>query len=176
MRKIVFVIALIMMLAPIKILSMDTDSSSNVSETDVQYSNKVSSGSVRNTGFLETVFSDNFDTGSLDGAKWTSGEQVGVEILKLALEEPVKQIAKNAGKDGVMIVEGVKTRDGNEGYDALTGKFVDMVKAGIVDPTKVTRTALQNAASVAATFLTTEAVVVDVPVEDYQIPLQPQLM
>lgn len=113
---------------------------------------------------------------ALDGAKWTSGEQVGVEILKLALEEPVKQIAKNAGKDGVMIVEGVKTRDGNEGYDALTGKFVDMVKAGIVDPTKVTRTALQNAASVAATFLTTEAVVVDVPVEDYQIPLQPQLM
>ena len=113
---------------------------------------------------------------ALDGPKWTSGEQIGVDILKLALEEPVKQIAKNAGKDSAMIVEGVKIREGNLGYDALKGEYVDMLEAGIVDPTKVTRTALQNAASVAAILLTTEAVVVDVPVEEYQIPMQPPLM
>ncbi|MGL4731428.1 MAG: chaperonin GroEL [Clostridium sp.] len=89
--------------------------------------------------------------------------QVGINIIRKSLEEPLKQIATNAGQEGAVIVEKVKNLDPEIGYDALRGEFVDMIKAGIVDPTKVTRSALQNAASVASTFLTTEAAVVDLP-------------
>ena len=76
-----------------------------------------------------------------------------------ALQEPLKQIAINAGLEGAVIVENVKTSSANEGFDALNEKYVDMIKAGIIDPTKVTRSALQNAASIAAILLTTEAVI-----------------
>jgi chaperonin GroL len=89
--------------------------------------------------------------------------QVGVNIIKRALEEPVRQIAANAGVEGSVIIEKVKASEHGIGFDALKEQYVNMIKAGIVDPTKVTRSALQNAASVASTFLTTEAVVADIP-------------
>lgn len=90
----------------------------------------------------------------------TSGdEKTGVNIVLKALEEPVRQIAANAGVEGSVIVEKIKASEKGIGYNALTEEYVDMVKAGIVDPAKVTRSALQNAASVAAMVLTTESVV-----------------
>ncbi len=89
--------------------------------------------------------------------------RTGFEILLRALDAPLKQIAENAGARGDVIVEKVRELDGNKGYDALNGEFVDMVEAGIVDPAKVTRSALENAASVASMLLTTEAAVVDIP-------------
>ncbi|MEW9096330.1 MAG: chaperonin GroEL [Clostridiaceae bacterium] len=89
--------------------------------------------------------------------------KVGIDIIRKALEEPVRQIAYNAGAEGSVIIEKVRESEVGTGYDALNEKYVNMIKAGIVDPTKVTRSALQNAASIAATFLTTEAAVVDVP-------------
>ncbi len=96
--------------------------------------------------------------------KTTSGdEKTGVQIVMKALEEPVKQIAINAGLEGAVIVDKVKTAKPGIGYDVLNEKCVDMISMGIVDPAKVTRSALQNAASVAATLLTTEAVVADIP-------------
>jgi chaperonin GroEL len=88
---------------------------------------------------------------------------VGINIIKRALEEPVRQIAINAGLEGSVIIEKVKSSEPGIGFDALRETYVNMIKAGIVDPTKVTRSALQNAASVAATFLTTESVVADIP-------------
>ncbi len=92
-------------------------------------------------------------------------EKTGVSIILRALEEPLRQIAENAGKEGSVIVEKVMSSKRGEGYDALNDKYVDMIKAGIVDPTKVTRSALQNASSVASMILTTEATVVDQPEE-----------
>ncbi|MDU5525884.1 MAG: chaperonin GroEL [Finegoldia magna] len=89
-------------------------------------------------------------------------EKTGVKIILKALEEPVKQIAINAGIDGSVIVENVKNKDKGIGFDAYKGEYVDMLKAGIVDPTKVTLSALQNAASVASLLLTTEAAVVTI--------------
>ncbi|WP_138203866.1 chaperonin GroEL [Haloimpatiens lingqiaonensis] len=89
--------------------------------------------------------------------------QIGINIIRRALEEPVRQIATNAGVEGSVIIEKVKESQANIGFDALNGEYVDMMKKGIVDPTKVTRSALQNAASVASTFLTTEAAVADIP-------------
>jgi chaperonin GroEL len=89
--------------------------------------------------------------------------KIGVDIIKRALEEPVRQIAANAGLDGAVIIEKIRNSERGIGFDALHEQYVDMIKAGIVDPAKVTRSALQNAASVAATFLTTEAVVADIP-------------
>ncbi|MBQ3847551.1 MAG: chaperonin GroEL [Clostridia bacterium] len=96
--------------------------------------------------------------------KTTSGdERTGVRIVLKALEEPVKQIATNAGLEGAVIVDKVRTSKPGIGFDALNEKYVDMISAGIVDPAKVTRSALQNAASVAAILLTTEAAVADIP-------------
>ncbi|WP_026884199.1 chaperonin GroEL [Clostridium akagii] len=89
--------------------------------------------------------------------------QVGINIIIKALEEPVRQIATNAGLEGSVIIEKVIHSEKGIGFDALREKYVDMIGAGIVDPTKVTRSALQNAASVASTFLTTEGVVADIP-------------
>lgn len=89
--------------------------------------------------------------------------QVGINIIVRSLEEPMRQIATNAGVEGSVIIEKIKNSEVGMGYDALHGIYVNMIKAGIVDPTKVTRSALQNAASVASTFLTTEAAVVDIP-------------
>ena len=90
-------------------------------------------------------------------------EKTGVQIVLKALEEPVKQIAANAGLEGSVIVDKVKTQKTGIGYNALTDEYVDMIKAGIVDPAKVTRSALQNAASVASMVLTTESLVTDIP-------------
>ncbi len=96
--------------------------------------------------------------------------QVGINIILRALEEPMRQIATNAGDEASVIVDKVKNSENGIGYDALHGEYVNMIKAGIVDPTKVTRSALQNAASVASTFLTTEAAVVDIPAKEPAIP------
>ncbi len=97
-----------------------------------------------------------------------SDVQVGINIIVRALEEPMRQIADNAGVEGSVIIEKVRHSEPAIGYDALNGAYVNMIKSGIVDPTKVTRTALQNAASVASTFLTTEAAVADIPEKDPQ--------
>jgi chaperonin GroEL len=100
---------------------------------------------------------------SLDGGLGLTGDQAtGVAIVRKALEEPLRQIAQNAGKEGSVVIEEVRRAKG-QGYDALNDKFVDMFKAGIVDPAKVTRSALQNAASIAAMVLTTEAVITEIP-------------
>ncbi len=100
---------------------------------------------------------------SLDAVKAEGDEVVGVNILRRALEEPLRQIASNAGKDGAVVVDYVKKMEGNNGYNAATDQYEDLVAKGIIDPTKVTRSALQNAASVAMMLLTTEAVVTDIP-------------
>jgi chaperonin GroEL len=102
----------------------------------------------------------------LDGGLGLKDDQAtGVNIVRRALEEPLKQIAQNAGKEGSVIVEEVRKGKSGFGYDALNDKFVNMFEAGIVDPAKVTRSALQNAASIAAMVLTTEAMVTEVPEE-----------
>ena len=99
--------------------------------------------------------------------------QVGINIIVRALEEPMRQIATNAGLEGSVIIERVKNSEAGIGYDALRDEYVNMIKAGIVDPTKVTRSALQNAASVSSTFLTTEAAVVEIPQKETPMPGAP---
>jgi chaperonin GroEL len=101
--------------------------------------------------------------GALDGVKLEGDEAVGLEIVRRAVESPLRQLANNAGQEGALIVQEVKKRKGNEGYNVATGEYTDLVKAGVVDPTKVTRSALQNAASISALLLTTEALVTEVP-------------
>jgi chaperonin GroEL len=98
-------------------------------------------------------------------------EATGAGIVRRALEEPVKQIAANAGLEGGVVVEKVRNQDLGWGLDAATGEYVDMFKSGIIDPTKVTRSALQNAASIAALFLTTEAVVAEKPEKEKAPPM-----
>jgi len=93
-------------------------------------------------------------------------EQVGVDILRRALESPIRQIAMNAGAEGSIIVAKVRESKKNHGYNALTDTFEDLFASGVIDPTKVVRTALQNAASIAGLLLTTEAVVVEKPQEE----------
>jgi chaperonin GroEL len=100
----------------------------------------------------------------------TGDAKTGAEIIRRALEEPLRQIAINAGLEGSVIAEKVKNSKSGIGYDALNEKYVNMFEAGIVDPTKVTRSALQNAASVAAMLLTTEAAVVEEPKEEQSMP------
>jgi chaperonin GroEL len=100
---------------------------------------------------------------ALDKVDLEGDELTGAQIVRKALEEPIKQIAENAGLNGGVIVEKVRELGVGEGLNAATGEYTDMFKAGIVDPTKVTRSALQNAASIAALFLTTEAVIADKP-------------
>ena len=90
-------------------------------------------------------------------------EATGAGIVRVAVEWPLKQIAINAGHEGGVVVEKVKTLEAGWGLDAATGEYVDMIKAGIIDPAKVTRSALQNAASIAGLFLTTEVVIADKP-------------
>ncbi|MFC7393518.1 chaperonin GroEL [Scopulibacillus cellulosilyticus] len=103
---------------------------------------------------------------AVEGVSADGDEATGVNIVLRALEEPIRQIAKNAGLEGSVIVEKLKNEEVGVGYDAAKGEWVNMIEAGIVDPTKVTRSALQNAASVSAMFLTTEAVVADKPEEN----------
>jgi chaperonin GroEL len=99
----------------------------------------------------------------LDSVKGDADELTGVQIVKRALSYPLYQIAENAGKDGAVIVHKVNEQKVGWGYDAAKDEFVDMVKAGIIDPKMVTRSALQNAASIAGIFLTTEAAITDIP-------------
>jgi chaperonin GroEL len=100
---------------------------------------------------------------ALDTVQAEGDVKTGVNILRRALEEPLRQIAFNAGEEGSVVVEKVKGLPKGQGYNAATGEYVDMVAAGIIDPTKVTRSALQNAASIAALLLTTEALITDIP-------------
>ena len=93
-------------------------------------------------------------------------EQVGVNIVRKALEAPLRWIAQNAGQEGAIVAERVRTADGNHGYDAQEDRYCDLVEAGIIDPAKVTRNALQNAASIAGLMLTTEAAVHEIPEEE----------
>ncbi|MBQ3726664.1 MAG: chaperonin GroEL [Selenomonadaceae bacterium] len=100
---------------------------------------------------------------ALDKVQAEGDAKVGVEIVKRAIEEPVRQIANNAGQEGSVVAEAVKKAGKGVGFNALTNEYVDMIKAGIVDPAKVVRSALQNAASIAAMILTTETLVADKP-------------
>ncbi len=102
---------------------------------------------------------------ALDNLKLDGDMQVGVRIVQRALEEPTRQIANNAGMEGAIVVEQVKKEKGNSGFDANSNQYVDMIKAGIIDPTKVARTALQNASSIASLLMTTEAMITEKPEE-----------
>ncbi len=109
----------------------------------------------------------------LDKVKLVGDQQIGIDIVKKAIEEPLKQLAANAGKEGSVIIEHVKKEKSNFGYNVMSEKIEDMVEVGIIDPTKVTRTALQNAASIAGLLVTTEAVVVEKPEEEKTPPMPP---
>ncbi|TET44224.1 chaperonin GroEL [candidate division TA06 bacterium] len=109
---------------------------------------------------------------ALDDMKLTGDEKIGMRIVQRALEEPIRRIAENAGMEGSIIVEKVRTMASNEGYDAEKDKFGDMFKAGITDPTKVVRVALQNASSIASLLITTEALVAEIP-EKEKKPVMP---
>ena len=99
----------------------------------------------------------------IESLKVPEDEKPGLEIVRRALEAPARQIAANAGKDGAVVLDKIKSNKGAYGFNAATGEYGDMVKAGIIDPTKVVRTALQNAASVSSLLLTTEVMVSDKP-------------
>jgi chaperonin GroEL len=103
---------------------------------------------------------------ALEDLKLKGDEAIGVEIVKRALEEPIRQLADNAGWEGSLVVQELKSRKGWEGFDVDKLEYVDMGKAGIIDPTKVTRSALQNAASIAGLLLTTECCVTELPEKD----------
>jgi len=111
---------------------------------------------------------------ALKGMKLENDQQIGVEIVRRALEEPIRQIVNNAGIEGSVVVEKVKhSKEINHGFDADKEEYVDMIKAGIIDPTKVTRYALQNAASVAALMLTTSVMITDIPEEKPEPAMPP---
>jgi len=108
---------------------------------------------------------------ALEGLKVAdSDEQIGVDIVRRAVESPLRALACNAGVEGSIIVQEVKRRKGNEGYNVTTGQYEDLVKAGVVDPKKVTRTALQNAGSIAGLLLTTECLITEVPEKEKPAP------
>jgi chaperonin GroEL len=101
---------------------------------------------------------------AIDAVKQSNDdERIGVDIVKRAVEFPTRALADNAGLEGSIVVEEVKRRKGNDGYNVSTGAYEDLVKAGVVDPKKVTRTALQNAASIAGLLLTTECLITEIP-------------
>ena len=110
---------------------------------------------------------------SLDQLELEGDEQIGCNIVRRALEEPLRQIAQNAGVEGAVVVSRVGGETGNNGYNAASDSYGDLVEAGVIDPAKVTRTALQNAASIAGLLLTTEALVADIPEEDKTPPPAP---
>src|SRR5512141_1165768 len=110
--------------------------------------------------------------GAIDGVKpENEDERIGVEIVKRAIEFPTRALADNAGVEGSVVVQEIKKRKGNEGYNVSTGVYEDLVKAGVVDPKKVTRTALQNAASIAGLLLTTECLVTEIPEKEKKAPM-----
>ncbi|PYQ10716.1 MAG: molecular chaperone GroEL, partial [Acidobacteria bacterium] len=107
---------------------------------------------------------------AVETLKAEGDEAVGVSIVKRALEEPVRQIAGNAGHEGAVVVGKVREMKADEGFNALTEKYENLVDAGVIDPTKVVRSALQNAASIASLLLTTEAIVSEIPEEGGKAP------
>ena len=117
---------------------------------------------IRALAAIKTLAGDNDD------------QTVGVNILRRAVEEPLRQIVKNAGGDASVVLNAVAEGEGNFGYNAATGEYGDMIEAGILDPTKVTRYALQNAASVSGLLLTTEAMVAEAPRKD-DAPAMPDM-
>ncbi|GAC1515598.1 MAG: chaperonin GroEL [Terriglobales bacterium] len=109
---------------------------------------------------------------ALDGLKLQGDEQIGVNIVKRAIQEPLRQIAENAGEEGAIVLGKVlDAKDPNYGYNAFSDQYEDLVKAGVLDPTKVVRTALQNAGSIASLMLTTEALVSEIPEEKKNAPM-----
>jgi len=116
---------------------------------------------------------------ALDGLKMDyDDEQIGVAIVRKALEVPMRRIVENAGKEGSVVMENVRTMQKKQknmhmGYDVIQGEYIDMVKGGVIDPAKVTRGALENAASIAAMILTTEALITDAP--ETEKPAPPQM-
>ena len=110
---------------------------------------------------------------ALENMKLEGDQQIGAEIIIKSLEAPTKQIAQNAGYEGSVITEKLKGKEKGIGFDVLTGEFTDMIKAGIVDPAKVTRSALQNAASIGGMILTTECLITDKPEEKKDMPAMP---
>ncbi|GDY22317.1 60 kDa chaperonin [Verrucomicrobiota bacterium] len=113
---------------------------------------------IRCLAVIEGVKGDNAD------------EQIGVDIIRRAVESPIRELANNGGYEGSVVVQEVKKRKGNEGFNAATGNYEDLVKAGVVDPKKVTRTALQNASSIAGLLLTTECLITEIPEKDKPAP------
>ena len=109
---------------------------------------------------------------ALDKLKATGDEEVGVDIIRKAVLEPIRWIAENAGQDGAVVIDTVKKAKPGIGYDAMTNEYGDMAKKGIIDPTKVVRSALQNAASIAAMVLITQSLVTDIP-EKEKAPAMP---
>lgn len=109
----------------------------------------------------------------LNKLKLVGDENIGVDIVKRALEEPIRQIAENAGLEGSVVTQNVKQKKTNVGYDVNQDAYVDMVSAGVIDPTKVTRTALQNASGIASLLLMTEALVTDIPEKEEKMPPMP---
>ncbi len=107
---------------------------------------------------------------AIEKLKLDSDEQIGVDILRNAVEAPLRSLAANAGLEGAVIVNDVQSKKGNIGFDVATEKYTDLIKAGVVDPAKVTRSALQNASSIAALLLTTECLITDVPEEEKPAP------
>ncbi len=107
---------------------------------------------------------------ALEALKLEGDEQIGVDIIKRAIEQPLRALAANGGVEGSIVVQEVKKRKGNEGYNVSTGLYEDLVKAGVVDPKKVTRSALQNAASIAGLLLTTECLITELPEKDKPAP------
>ncbi|MBU1999303.1 MAG: chaperonin GroEL [Candidatus Omnitrophota bacterium] len=110
---------------------------------------------------------------SLDKIKLEGDEKIGCDIIKRAIEEPLRQIVQNAGLEGSVVVQRIKQEKVNVGYDVNQDEYVDMIQAGVIDPTKVTRSALQNAASIAALLLTTEAIITDKPEKEDKMPSMP---
>jgi len=109
----------------------------------------------------------------LDKMKLDGDEKIGVDIVKRALEEPIRQLTQNAGLEGSVVVQRVKQEKTNIGYDVAQDAYVDMIEAGVIDPTKVTRSALQNASSIASLLLTTEALIADKPEKEDKMPAMP---
>jgi chaperonin GroEL len=110
---------------------------------------------------------------ALDDLKLSGDEATGANIVRRALEEPIRRIVENAGLEGSVVVEKVKAAKATHGFNAESNEYVDMIEAGIIDPTKVERIALQNAASIASLLLTTEALITDIPEKAQAMPAMP---
>jgi chaperonin GroEL len=107
---------------------------------------------------------------ALDKVSASGDEAVGVQIVKASLEAPLRQLVDNAGIEGALVVQEVRNGKGGYGYNVATGKYSDLTKDGVLDPAKVTRSALQNAASIAGLLLTTECMVTEIPAEEKPMP------